>query len=90
MSKAKREISVRISEDLVDELDYWVQIFHDENLAINRSDFIAVLLIDGLERLEADLSEMSNLQMLTQAIAVSLKEYYMEHDLVLRGKRDDV
>lgn len=81
MNKAKKGICVRISDDLIDELDYWVQSFHDENLAINRSDLIAVLLVGGLERLETDLSEMSNLQVLAQDMAVCLKDYYKEYEL---------
>lgn len=65
-------------------LNEWKQICHDENLLINRSDLIGILLMTSLEQLEADTREVSCLNTIVQDLAVTLKDYYTEYDLALR------
>ena len=84
MSKAKKVISLSISEDLLLELREWRQICHDENLQINQSDLISILIFRGLEQLTSDIEEVSCLNTLVQELAVDLHDYYMKYDLALR------
>lgn len=75
MTNPRKMISLSISEDLLTEINEWGQICHDENLYINRSDLISILIIRGLKQLADDLDEVSCLNTLVQELNLELKDY---------------
>lgn len=84
MTNPKKVISLSISEELLIEIDEWVQICHDENLMITRSDLIVLLLRRGLDILQEDMGEVSCLNTLVQELYQEQIEYYDDYNLTLR------
>ena len=83
MSKAKKVISLSISEDLLKEIDGLVQVCHNHGFMVNRSDLIGTFLhvcmgnyvetkeYMGKARTVADIQKLCSV-------------YYKKHDLALR------
>ena len=84
MTNPKKVTSLSISEELLIELDEWVQICHDENLMITRSDLIVLLLRRGLHILQEDMGEVSCLNTLVQELYQEQIQYYDDYNLTLR------
>lgn len=84
MTNPKKRTNLSLAEDLQTELNEWVQICHDENLPITRSDLIAILILRGIRQLQSDLEMVSCLNTIVQELAIEHQTYYEKYDLTLR------
>lgn len=79
-------MNVRLAEGLLEELDEWVQLCHDENLLINRSDLIAIMIQQAFQEFTETVSE-NRIEYFIHMLACNLEDYYMDYDLAIRDKR---
>lgn len=78
-------MNVRLAEGLLEELDEWVQLCHDEKLLINRSDLIAIILQQAFQDFAETVSEY-RMEYFIHMLVCNLEDYYMDYDLSVRRK----
>ena len=83
MSKVKKTTTITICEDIIKEIDDLREMCHKYDLMINRSDLIAILLLDGLELLELDTKQFTK-EEIVDGLGVCLQWYYETYDLSVR------
>lgn len=79
-------MNVRLAEGLLEELDEWVRLCHDENLLINRSDLIAIMIQQAFQDFTETVSE-NRIEYFIHMLTCNLEDYYMDYDLAIRDKR---
>ena len=84
MTNPKKRTNLSLAEDLQTELNEWVQICHDENLHLTRSDLTAILILRGIRQLQSDLEMVSCLNTIVQELAIEHQAYYQKYDLTIR------
>lgn len=79
-------MNVRLAEGLLEELDEWVRLCNDENLLINRSDLIAIMIQQAFQDFTETVSE-NRIEYFIHMLVCNLEDYYMDYDLAIRDKR---
>lgn len=81
--KDKKGINLRISEDLLKEFDEWLSSFLKEGYEFNRSDAIAAILNEYMERMETT-AHMESVKTSAYDLKLLIDYYYDDYNIVRR------
>lgn len=81
--KDKKGINLRVSEDLLKEFDEWLSLFLKEGYEFNRSDAIAAILNEYMERMETT-AHMESVKTSAYDLKLLIDYYYDDYNLVRR------
>jgi len=81
--KDKKGINLRISEDLLKELDDWLSLFLEKGYDINRSDAISAIVSEYMEQMEAT-AHMESVKTSVYDLKLLIDYYYNNYNLVRR------
>ncbi len=81
--KDKKGINLRISEDLLKELDDWLSLFLEKGYDINRSDAISAIVSEYMEQMEAT-AHMESVKTSAYDLKLLIDYYYNNYNLVRR------
>lgn len=81
--KDKKGINLRISEDLLKELDDWLSLFLEKGYDINRSDAISAILSEYIEQMETT-AHMESVKTSAYDLKLLIDYYYNNYNLVRR------
>lgn len=81
--KDKKGINLRISEDLLKELDDWLSLFLENGYDINRSDAISAIVSEYIEQMETT-AHMESVKTSAYDLKLLIDYYYDNYNLVRR------